>query len=186
MARTISWLPRLKEIRVLVEKSPISLWDRADLEKVFELQSRAANTLLAKLPRGRGPGGALLVEREALLRFLNEVERTGRPPKARTKVYRKRMRLTVLPARQVGRGSVEAIPNTVTVAPGRISVAFRDAEDLIAQMWTLALAARDDEERFRGLVAPGEPARKPQEKESAAIERDIREREAEYARRKAS
>lgn len=182
MARTISWISRLEKIRASVEKSPLTLWERSDLESLFELQPRQANKLIEVLPRGRGPGGALLVERDALLAFLAKVERTGKLPRARTKVSRKKLRLTVRPVRDVGKGSVAAIPKSVKLRPGRLEVDFRDGADLVAQLWAVGLAARDDEAAFLALV---EEAPAPRTKnEGRELLEELEQMEAAFAGKK--
>jgi hypothetical protein len=124
-----------------------------------------------------------MVERSALLEFLEEVERTGRLPADRVKASRKKMRMmTLKPAREVGRGSVEQIPGTVGFEPGEVRVRHAGEEDLMEQLWALALAARDDEERFRRLVR-SEAARSSPANEVDAMFADLSRREAEYRKR---
>jgi len=72
MPRPVSWLPRLHEIRRSVDNSVRSHYDRHDLERLFELQPRAAQKLLEFLPTVT-LGTSRLLEREALAKFLDGV-----------------------------------------------------------------------------------------------------------------
>ena len=65
LPRTLSWLPRLHEIRRAVGNSVRSHYGRHDLEALFELQPRAAQQLLGLLPPVT-VGTSRLVEAEAL------------------------------------------------------------------------------------------------------------------------
>ncbi len=56
MARPVSWLPRLHEIRRAVANSVRSHYDRHDLQNLFELQPRAAQKLSERAsPCGSAP-----------------------------------------------------------------------------------------------------------------------------------
>ncbi len=50
VARPVSWLPRLHTITKTVQNSVRSHYDRGDLERLFELQPRAAQKMLEMLP----------------------------------------------------------------------------------------------------------------------------------------
>ncbi len=65
MPRTLSWLDRIVPISRTVQESARSHYDRKDIERLFELQPRAAQQLMAALP-SVPVGRARLVEREAL------------------------------------------------------------------------------------------------------------------------
>ena len=72
MARPLSWLPRLSDIRRAVANSARSHYGRRDLETLFELQPRAAQKLLEMLPTLQ-VGTSRLVDREVLAGFLDRV-----------------------------------------------------------------------------------------------------------------
>jgi hypothetical protein len=72
MPRPVSWLPRLHEITRAVTGSARSHYDRRDLEKLFELQPRAAQKMLEMLPTVQ-VGTSRLVDREVLANFLEGV-----------------------------------------------------------------------------------------------------------------
>ncbi len=74
MPRPVSWLPRLHEIRRSVDTSVRSHYDRHDLQRLFELQPRAAQKLIEMLPAVT-VGTSRLVEREALASFLERCRR---------------------------------------------------------------------------------------------------------------
>jgi len=72
LARPPSWLPRLHQIRQSVANSVRSHYSRRNLEQIFELQPRGADKLLETLPTVQ-VGPSRLVEREALVAFLEGV-----------------------------------------------------------------------------------------------------------------
>jgi hypothetical protein len=139
-----------------VEKSALSHFDRSDIEQVFELQPRAANKLLAMLPKGVGPGRSILVERNTLLSFLEEVQRTGKLESARTKVSRRKMRMRPRPE-GLEVGSVAKLPGSVKLAPGLIQITYTTAEERTYAMWAIAMADRDDGEAFDQVSLPARP-----------------------------
>ncbi|ADW71573.1 hypothetical protein AciX9_4643 (plasmid) [Granulicella tundricola MP5ACTX9] len=70
MPRPISWLPRLHEITKTITHSVRSHHDRRDIEKLFELQPRAAQELLKLLPSVQ-VGTSRLLDRQVLADFLS-------------------------------------------------------------------------------------------------------------------
>ncbi len=78
MPRTLSWLDRIVPISRTVQESARSHYDRKEIERLFELQPRAAQQLIAALPRVP-VGRARLVEREALSDFLRRLNDSENP-----------------------------------------------------------------------------------------------------------
>ncbi len=87
MPRPISWLPRLHSIRRSITESIRSHYGRKDLERLFELQPRAAQKLLELLP-SISLGRARYVERDALNAFLERLQKADDVPAALVQ-YRK-------------------------------------------------------------------------------------------------
>jgi cobalamin biosynthesis protein CobD/CbiB len=75
MARPITWLPRLHEIRRSVADSVRSHYTRRELEVLFQIQQGAASRLLEIVPT-LTVNGSYLAEREGLLAFLDRVSET--------------------------------------------------------------------------------------------------------------
>ena len=142
MPRPVSWLPRLHEIRRSVANSVRSHYGRRDLEQLFELQHRAAQKLIEMLPTVK-IGTSLLVERDALLVFLDrvrEAEDVGalfeqvRAEKAG--VSRKKVRALV--PRDTEPATLSSLPDSIALSRGRLEVSFGTVEQLAEAMFALA------------------------------------------------
>ena len=152
MARPPSWLPRLHVIAKTVANSVRSHYDRHDLEKLFELQPRAAQNLLELLPSVK-VGTAHLVEAEALATFLDGVRQADD-----TVAYFERVRLAKaavshrknhsLVRRDIEPVSLTSLPDSITLAPGRLEVRFETIEQLAEAMYTLARVLQDEGDEF--------------------------------------
>jgi hypothetical protein len=157
------WYLRLPEIltQLRVPGAPPFL-DRPAVEKLFGLRRRQAIRLLATA-RGYQVGKTFLVERQALIEFLESREKSGAAPQARA---RKRSVAAALnevtnyaaaqsvhvPARADLFRRPSNLPAAVElVAPGKLQISYRSAEDLLAQLVELAIAATNDFPGFRKL-----------------------------------
>ena len=126
LPRPLSWLPRLAAIRRTVAGSPRSHYERRDLERLFEIQPRAAQKLLAALPTFQ-VGTSHLVERDALLALLDAVQQADDPAAVLTSSRARRGG----PARRTLRQLVpddrphttwESLPASLTLSPGEVRV----------------------------------------------------------------
>jgi hypothetical protein len=157
MPRTISWLDRIIPISRTVKDSARSHYDRKDIERLFELQPRAAQQLMAALP-SVPVGRARLVEREALSDFLSRLNDAKNPGEtfARMraeggKTVRRKLRdfsLQDYPA------SADSPPRMMTIKRGELKVKFRTIEELAEAMLYLATVFSHDLEGFARLYEP--------------------------------
>ena len=149
--------------------SPRSHYERRELERLFEIQPRAAQKLLEALPTVQ-VGTSHLVEREALLGLLEAVQQADDPAAVLTAARVRRAG----PARRTLRQLVpddrphttwETLPASLTLGPGEVRVTFARVEELAAALAALAsLLDRDLEdfaERFelRSEAVPDEKGR---------------------------
>ena len=157
MPRTLSWLDRIIPISRTIQESARSHYDRKELQRLFELQPRAAQQLMAALPNVP-VGRARLVEREALSDFLRRLNDSENPGKtfARMraeggKVLRRKLRgfsLQDYPA------SVDAPPVMMSIERGELRVKFQTLEELAEAMLYLATVFTHDLEGFARLYEP--------------------------------
>jgi hypothetical protein len=152
MARPISWLPRLHEIRRSVANSVRSHYSRAELQQLFELQPRAAARLLESLPTVTVNGG-YLVRREDLSAFLDHVHegedahlvlqraRAGKATSSRRKIRS-------LVRRDIAPRTLEAVPQSLTLESGRVSIRFDTVTQLGEALLALALILESDGDEF--------------------------------------
>ena len=158
MPRPISWLPRLHEITRTVTSSVRSHYDRRDIEKLFELQPRAAQELLKLLPSVQ-VGTSRLLDREVLADFLGRVRDTEdaaslldtlREEKATISKRRPRS----LVRRDLDPVSITSLPDSMTVSQGRLEVTFETVEQLVECMLMLARVLEGEGEK-RARMVPG-------------------------------
>ena len=148
MPRSLSWLPRLHEIRRAVAHSVRSHYERKDLERLFELQPRAAQKLLELLPR-TVLGTSRLVERQVLADFLDRIHKAD-DPSAELGLIRaqggevSRKKLRTLVRRDVEPLQLDSLPANIEFLPGQMIVSFRTIEDLAQAMYSLARAIETD------------------------------------------
>lgn len=177
MPRLVSWLPRLHEIRRSVEISVRSAYGRAELERLFGLQPRAAGKLLEMLPRSRVAGGDVVL-REDLLAFLDQVQKAedvsatiaqvrAEAPRTSRKALRSLIPRDELPT------SLTALPAGITLERGRLEIRFASTADLVTQLWCLANVFQDEAETVR-FAAQYEPEN-PHAAELAAEAQEIRQ-----------
>jgi len=160
MARSVSWLPRLHEIRRSVENSVRSHYDRRDLELLFKLQPRAAGKLINLLRTGSTLGSSYLVERDTLLKFLVDA---GEAEDIGTLCLRQRLEQQQIAHRRRPRSLVRrdldpvglaALPNWITIERGRLCFDFETTEQLAEGMLILARIFESDGDEFASTYEP--------------------------------
>ena len=157
MPRSLSWLDRIVPILRTVQESARSHYDRKELQRLFELQPRSAQQLMAALP-SISIGRARLVEREALSDFLRRLNESNNPAETfarmRTqggKAVSRKLRdfsLRDYPA------DVDAPPGTMTLTRGELQVRFKTLEELAEAMLYLATVFTHDLEGFAKRYEP--------------------------------
>ncbi len=161
MARSLSWLDRIVPISRTVAESARSHYDRKELQRLFELQPRAAQQLMAALPN-LFIGRARLVEREALLAFLRGLNEAENPAETfarmRTeggKAVRRTLREFSL---QDYPASVDSPPRMMSIERGELRVRFQTLEELAEAMLYLATVFTEDLEGFAARYEPSSAA----------------------------
>ena len=163
MARPISWLPRLHEIRRSVTNSVRSHYTRGELEILFLIQPRAASRLLEILPTVQ-VGTSNLVEREALAAFLTRIADAEDVTAELDKIRRERAGVTRKKIRSLVRrdryqASLTGLPSSLKLRPGRVQIDYESMEELGSALLALALILQDDGDEFARLyeIAPELP-----------------------------
>jgi hypothetical protein len=160
MARPISWLPRLAEIRRTVMNSKRELYDSLALEKLFGIQRRGVGNLVAVLPAVK-VGASLVVERDVLARFLEELSKAEDPAAAYAKRRRgkKPPRKSKLMVRRqlITEGSLVSLPDTVKLRPGHIEFQYGSKLELLESMAMFLGAVENDEDVFLEKYVTGQP-----------------------------
>jgi hypothetical protein len=158
------WYRRVPEIvRRLKTPGMPPFLDRPAIEELFQVSRRQAIRLLGAA-NGYQVGKTFLVDRQALIEYLETFERSGAAPEARARKRRVALALAeVANYAEAQRVQVRAAPDVLRrrpldlpaairlVAPGKLQISFQRAEDLLAQIVELAAAAANDFPAFRRL-----------------------------------
>lgn len=182
MARPITWLPRLHEIRRSVAGSVRSHYTRRELEALFQIQQGAASRLLEIVPT-LPVNGSYLAEREGLLAFLDKVSdaddvttlmrRLRAEKKAPT---RSKMRSMV--RRDETPVSLAGMPDSLQLERGRLQIQFATLDELVSTLFLLARMLNDDLEEFARSYEPVKPQAVSEETQDLArMFADLEERE---------
>ena len=142
--------------------------DRPAIEVLFSIRRRQAIRVLAAAS-GYQVGRTFLVERQALIDFLEGLERSGVASEVRARKQRvatilnevanfaAAQRVQIRTAPDVLRRQPEGLPAAIErVAPGKLQISYRGAEDLLAKIVELAASATNDFPAFRNLYEESE------------------------------
>jgi len=164
MPKLPSWYLRVPEIlRQLRTPGAPPFLDRPAMEALFAVRRRQAIRLLGAA-QGYQVGKTFVVDRQALLDFLQAIEKSGAAPAARARKRRVAAALTeVANYAEAQRIEVRTSPDALRrrpadlpaaidlIAPGKLQISFHGAEDLLAHLVELASAASNDFPAFRKL-----------------------------------
>jgi hypothetical protein len=187
MARTHTWLPRLPEIIKSVEGSVRTHYDRKDIERLFELQPRAAQTLQILLPSVK-IGQSRLVERESLLTFLNRLREAGNTTEVVAQVRNEKALLSKrkprnLVPRDTPRVFLDSLPDRIRLSRGRLDIQFDSTAQMAELLYQIALLLEMDGDafaaRFDPLPESEEPGYSDEMQEARWIRSEIDRLEAE-------
>jgi hypothetical protein len=184
MPRPLSWLPRLHEIDRSVANSVRSHYDRRDIERLFELQPRAAQKLLDLMPSVK-IGTSRLVEREALASFLSRVREAENTTELfeqmrGEKIGDSRKKPRSLVRRDLDPIGIASLPESIGLSRGRLEVSFTTVEQLAESMLILARILEADGDRFAQKFEPQQPETTrddPSEMEKLFVELEAMEKE---------
>ena len=161
MPRPVSWLSRPHEINRTVSNSVRFHYGRGDIERLFELQPRAAGKLLEMLPTLR-VGTSRLVDPEVLLGFLGRVRDADDTAtlfeevrKENAPVSRKKVRTLV--RRDLSPVSLDALPELIALSRGRVELSFATVEQLAEDLFKLAQLLTKNVEEFARAFEPEPP-----------------------------
>jgi hypothetical protein len=171
MARPISWLPRLHEIRRAVNNSVRSHYTRDELEFLFQLRPRATAKLMELFPIDK-VGNTYTVSREQLSGVLARFQETDDPHallaqlrEEKAGLSRRKIRHMVL--RDVAPATLASLPTSMTLEPGRMEVRFATVTELGEAMLFLALVLESDGDEFARRYEPAPP--KAEDTDAAAV-----------------
>lgn len=185
MARPISWLHRLHEIRKSVSDSVRSHYTRTELQALFQIQPRAASRILEMLETV-AIGNTHVLAREDLGTFLDRMKAADDPhaelEAIRTeKAGRSRRKIRNLVRRDIAPATLAGVPENLTLEPGHVSVRFETVVELGETLLALALILESDGEEFTRRYEP-QPAEVKDEsaEEVRELFRELQEMEKEF------
>jgi len=159
-----AWLLHIPEIVAQLDAFDVPVVDRAIVERLFGLRRRRAIELLHRFG-GYQAGRTFLIERRLFIdhlrrlsegeEFDEEVRRKRRLGDAVDELRRSQAAAqVVIPVRAEFARRVSELPAGVELRPGRLSVDFSGAEDLLSKLYELSQAAARDFDRFRAAAEP--------------------------------
>jgi hypothetical protein len=161
MARPIEWFQRLPRIMEALEQPGTSLLlNRRDMERLFGVSPRTALHLLARfgalrignvlaLPKDQLAAAlAKLSSEEDYLLLKNRHERLV----SRLSERREDLRLSRITLPEPATARLGDLPESIRLEPGRLTVEFSGAVDLLGQLLELSRAIGADFERFEGML----------------------------------
>ena len=191
MPRPITWLPRLPEIRRSVKNSARSHYERKDIERLFELQPRAAQALVQGISPSAKVGRSFLLASADLEAFLDRIHEGAEPASLLSRqpepVPRRRLRELVQVDRVPAR--LDEAPGNISFQPGELAISFHSMEELAGALLALA-EILDNAEQFALFEDRFVPRQTPPDtgtKDRATVEKMFAELEAtEHQDREAS
>jgi hypothetical protein len=168
------WLPQLAAIRKSVAASPRSHYTRADIERLFGIQSRAANRLMELLPTVAA-NNSKMVEKEALEGFLERVRVADDVHILFAAIRAEKAASSRKAIRRLNLNDVESVnlfglPENLTLERGRMEVKFKTGDELGRILIMVATLLMQETDEFMRLY---EPAPEPDPDAEAARE-DVR------------
>ena len=156
MPRQIEWFQRIEDALAQLHQFPAPVVDRAVMERLLGVSRRNAVRILNQVG-GYRVGGSLVVERDELVHWLEEIRRD---PQAEHELGRRqqleqhleglrrvessrRVRIDLAPAAESG------LPVGVDLTPGKMEVRFEGAADLLGKLLRVALAVERNWELYR-------------------------------------
>ena len=156
------WLLRVPEILEDLTSLQIPVLDRASLERLFALKRWQAVQLLHRFG-GYQVGRTFLVDRQKLIQQLAQIhagEAFTHEQRRRERVvtelekalkYRKAAAITI-PESLEESYQIDGLAEGIELRPGKLTVEFDGAEDLLSKLFELAQTVANDFERFRAVV----------------------------------
>ncbi len=192
MARPPSWLPRLPEIRRSVANSVRSHYDRHDLQRLFELQPRAAQKLIEMLPLSplAPPAWSSARRWPAFLSACRGPEDTSSliEQVRQEKTAPSRRSLRTLVRRDAEPVSLAVMPEGMSLERGRLELSFRNLEQLAESLVYLARLLDGDLDGFARAYEPEAPPPAETNNNAAgevqAMFAELEQMEAEHAKPK--
>jgi hypothetical protein len=169
-----TWLSRIYEIIEILKSSSAEEYDRASIEKLFELQRRAALLLMKQV--GTVPKqGHSVVPRLVLLAWVQKIEATEAQDLVRRQQVSEQIdqdmaerRAAQAALQEAGKKTIEfpltraileasltSLPPDVHIVPGRITINFDPNDPIQAceRLYALGLALANDFESFAAINA---------------------------------
>jgi hypothetical protein len=153
------WIDRIEQIAEEVQASSAPVFDRAAIERLFEVRRRQAIVLMHRMG-GYQAGKTFLVDRQALLRFLRDPQREAvaevearrfaslLETLGRAKEERHFRRIPVPATARVYQLEFGGLPEGIDFEPGELRIRFNQPHELLEKLFALSQALANDYETF--------------------------------------
>jgi len=160
MARRAPWLVRISDIRRSVRDSVRSHYDRHDIERLFQIQSRPAQKLMSLVGVGARVGQCALVNRETLADFLGRLAESNAPQEvlqaeriaAKTPDGRRALRELIQADGNVA--TLDTMPRNIIASTGKLVIEFNRIQELAGALLALAQVMENELEEFVDRFEP--------------------------------
>lgn len=160
MPKPISWSYRIHEIRDRVARSKLQSWGRRDLENLFEIKRASAQSLMKAIGGIQNIGGTHLIERDALLEFLersiasDDLSTTVQQSRLESGPAPKPKRLTFSLPPELRSVMAADLPATIRLESGRLTVEGADSVAILESLYLLAQAMQNDLNTVQQMLDP--------------------------------
>jgi hypothetical protein len=181
----------LTEIRRSVKNSARSHYERKDIERLFELQPRAAQALVQGISPSAKVGRSFLLARADLEVFLDRIQEGANPASLLSHRSEPVPRRSLRELVQVDRFSatLDEAPGNISLQPGELTITFSSMQELAGALLALAEILDNAEQfaAFEDRFVPRPPENNHSAEDGAAVEKMFKELEvAEQEARKTS
>lgn len=158
-----AWFHRLPAAMEELERLPCPTVDRLALERLLQISKPQAWRLLKQWGAQPVAGGLVLGRDELLARWTSLLQQqpVQQEQRRRQRVVehleqlRQQQRARAIPLHvspDVAEREVAGLPVGISLAPGRLTVEFQGAADLLGKLLEVSMAAANDYERFSAMV----------------------------------
>jgi hypothetical protein len=148
MPKPVDWTPLLPQALAALRAMTAPAVDRAMIERLLKIHRRTAIRLLHQF--GAQPvGNNLLLPRERLIQELeaflpSDGELPARTPSQLRRLHREADEFRFQDVRTSDCRTVDRLPATVQIAPGKLTVEAEDVRQLCERLWILLETCKED------------------------------------------
>lgn len=161
MPKPISWSYRIHEIRDRVNHSKLQSWSRRELEELFDVRRASAQSLMKAIGGIQNIGGTHLVDRDALIEFLDRSLHTDNLSETVQKsrleagpAPKNPQKLTFSLPPELRTVMAGDLPERIRLEPGKLTITGVNALEIVESLYLLAQAMQNDLDSIEQMLDP--------------------------------